>query len=150
MQTPRMRKLTWGSELWLSRENFWDIIILQFVSSPPPLVGVWELIILPVCHSYYLCDIFFVLGHRISYFCRFLPSLSIVQRLVVILVFSWEEVSSRSSAPLSCLLNLDMCFSVFLLQAKSASPHPDLVSATWLDVANRIWAKSLSEPMPRS
>ena len=68
----------------------------------------------------------------------------------MILVFSWDEVSSRSSAPLSCLLNLAMCFSILLLQAESTSPHPDLVSATWLDVANRMWAKSLSEPVPRS
>lgn len=78
---------------------------------------------------------------------KFLSSLSIV---VVILVFSWEEVSSRSSAALSCLLNLAVCFSVLLLQAKSTSSHPDLVSAMWLDVANRMWAKSLSEPVPRS
>ena len=34
--TPRMRRLARGSELSLPRENFWDIIILQFVGCPPP------------------------------------------------------------------------------------------------------------------
>ena len=35
-----MRRLTWDSELSLPRENFWDIIILQFVGSPlPPVEG---------------------------------------------------------------------------------------------------------------
>ena len=93
----------------------------------------WELIILPACHSYYLCDIFFVVGHRRSFLCRFLPSLSIVvQQLVVILVFSRGRGELRSSAPLSCLLNLAMSFPVLLLQARSTSPHPDLVSDMWL------------------
>ena len=71
--TPRMGVLTWDFELSLPRESFWDIIVLQFMGAPLPQWGVWELIILPVHHSYYLCD----MGHRISFFffCKFLYSL---------------------------------------------------------------------------
>ena len=57
--------------------------------------------LLPSC-----CDFFFVFGRRISLFGRFQSfSLMVVQQLVVFLVFSWEEVSSRSSTLPSYLLS---------------------------------------------
>lgn len=95
----------------------------------------------------HLSDIFFVLGHRISFF-WYVPVFFINCCCDFGVLMGRGELKVFS--PLSCLLNLAMCCSVLLLQAKSTSSHPDLVSAMWLDVANRMWAKSLSEPVPRS
>ena len=89
--------MTWGSELTLPWENFCDIIILQFVGHPPGGMRFDYIVSAPLLPSH--CDFFFVFG-------RFQSSLLlIVQQFVVILMFLWEEVNSRSSTPPSCLLS---------------------------------------------
>ena len=40
-QTPRLRSLTWGSELSLQWENFCGIIVFQFVGHPPDGYEIW-------------------------------------------------------------------------------------------------------------
>ena len=55
-QTPRLGSLMWDSVL---RENFCNIIVLQFVG---PTWGVWGLIILWVCPSYHLVGFLHVFG----------------------------------------------------------------------------------------
>ena len=100
-QIPRLGSQTWGSELSLLWENLCDTIIFQFVGHPPSRYGIW------LYHKYALllscCGFFFVFGHRISFFGRFQSFLlMVVQQIVVVLVFSWEEVSSSPSTLSSC------------------------------------------------
>lgn len=94
--TPRLGILTWSSRLLLLRENFWDIIILQFVGHPPGWYGIWLYHVgslLPFCFSFFL----YVLTCRISSFSRFQSFLSTVsQQLFMILLCLGEEMSSRS------------------------------------------------------
>ena len=49
------------------------------------------------------CDFFFAFGYRLSFLVGLGLFSVVVQQLVVILVFSWEEVSSSPSTPPSCL-----------------------------------------------
>ena len=78
-QTPRLESLMWGSEVSLLWENFWDIIIFQFVGLPPRGYGTWlycKCTPPPPSH----CGFFFVFGSRISFlvgsslFCQWLLS----------------------------------------------------------------------------
>ena len=90
-QVPRLRSLVWGSEPSQQWENFFGIIVLQFVSHPPGGYGIW---LLWFCPSYCLTvasslslDVgyLFLVGSRVLL-------LVVVQQLVVILVLSQEEV----------------------------------------------------------
>ena len=84
-QTSRLRSLMWGSELSLLWENLCNIIILKFVGCPP---GRYRIL-----SSH--CDFFFVFGCKICFLVVSSPFLSmVVQQVVVILVFLWEEVGS--------------------------------------------------------
>ena len=62
---PRLGSLTWGSEPSQQWENFFGIIVLQFVGCPPDGYGVW-------CHcdctSPTISQFFFVFGHGVSFF----------------------------------------------------------------------------------
>ena len=104
-QTPRLGSLTWGSELSLLWENFCDIINFQFVVTH--LVGIGFDCITNVPFLPSRCGFSFVFGCKI-FFGNFLSCLlMVVQQLVVILVFSWEEVGSSPSSLPSCLWPLE-------------------------------------------
>ena len=68
---PRLGSLTWGSEPSQQWENFFGIIVLQFVGCPPDGYGVW-------CHcdctSPTILQFFFVFGHGVSFFDGFQDS----------------------------------------------------------------------------
>lgn len=99
-QSFRLGSLTWDSELlW---ENSCDVIILKFVGSPTQ--ESWDLIIYHKCAPPISLWFLLCLWMQNSFYSRFQSLLLMVfQELVVILVFLWEEVSSRcfSSAILS-------------------------------------------------
>ena len=83
-QAPRLESLTWGSELSLLWENFYGIIIFQWVIHPAGM-GFYFTTIASLLLS--CCD-FFVFGCRISFLLGssfFL--LMVVHQLIVILVF---------------------------------------------------------------
>ena len=95
-RTPRLGRLTWGSEAPLQWVDFCGIIVLHFVSHPPSSYGVWFYCDCALLPSH--CGFSFVFGCGVS----FLMSssvfmLMIVQQLVVILVLSPEGVRARPS-----------------------------------------------------
>ena len=94
-QTPSLGSLIWGSQLSLLLENFSNIIILQFVIRPPKGYGIW---LYDECNLPTILLSFFM---SLDVGCLSLVGSSlflsvVVLKLVLILVFLWEEVSSRS------------------------------------------------------
>ena len=88
----------WGSEPSLPWVDFCCIIVFQFVSSPPAVMGFDFTVIVPLLPSH--CGFSFVFVHEVSFLVNssvFL--LMIVQQWVVILVLSQEGVNGRPSAP---------------------------------------------------
>ena len=101
-QNPQPWSLTGDMELPLLCESLCDTVIFQFVSHPHS--GYW--IISGRRPSYLVVEAsFFIFGCQVSLLEGSSPFLSrVVQQLVVILVFSCEEVCPPPSLP-SCLLS---------------------------------------------
>ena len=81
-------------------ENLCDVIIFQLVNHPPSEYEIWL-----YCRNTpptILFGFFFVFGYKLSFLVGSSLFLTVAQHLVVILVFSWEEVSSTSSTLPSC------------------------------------------------
>lgn len=99
--TPRLRSLIWAMELWLLSVNFWNILILQFVSCSAEWYGIW---------LYHTCDpptislwfILCVFGCRIPFFGRFpIFLLMVFQQLRFWCVYVRRWAQSPSTLP-SC------------------------------------------------
>ena len=110
--TPRFGSLTWGSEPSLQWVDFCGIIVLQFVSHPPRVYGIWfycdctpHTISLWLLLCFWMWGIFFLVSSSV-----FLSM--IVQQLVVIPVLSQEWVSTCPSTPppWTNLPTIDYCF----------------------------------------
>ena len=90
----RLGSLTWGSEPSQQWENFFGIIVLQFVIHPPAGIGLDYIVIVPFLPS---CSGFlFVFGHGVSFF---LVGSSVLLWMVVISVLLQEESASPSTPP---------------------------------------------------
>ena len=93
-QIPRLGSLTWGWEPSQQWENFFGIIVLQFVGHPPGGYGIWfycdcapPTILLQFLLCLWTWGILF----------WWVPVLMVVQQLVVILVLLQEEMSTHPS-----------------------------------------------------
>ena len=104
-QTLRLGSLPWDLELSLLWESLCDTIIFPVCGLPTQWLG-FDYIMKAFPHpNPWLshCSFFFVFGCKVCFFDRFQSFGSVVvQQLVVILVFSWEEVNSSPSPTLSC------------------------------------------------
>ena len=94
-QTLRLGRYIWDSEFWLLWEN-WYIIIVQFVGccfKHRNLALLWVSLSYHLFEAFFFvfgCRIYFLVGYNLFFFLSV-----VVQQLVLIMVFSQEEVSSR-------------------------------------------------------
>ena len=103
-QTPGLGNLTRSSELSLLWKSLCDIVIFQSVAHLPGGYGIPYIAKAPLLTSQ--CGLFFVFGCRVSFLAVFSSILlTVIQQLVVILLCSWEQVSSSPST-LPSSLNL--------------------------------------------
>ena len=95
-RTPQLGNLTWGSELSLLWKNLCNIIILQFVGHPPG--GMWlDYIVSSLLQPSLLWFLLYVFSYGRSFLVgSSLFLLMVVLQIAMILVCSWEEVSSVS------------------------------------------------------
>ena len=98
-QVPRLGNLMWGSKPSQEWENFFGLIVLQFVGHPPGGYGVWFLLWL--CSSHCLAaSAFWSLGMWYLFLVVSIILLKlVVQQLVMILVVSQEKMSTHLSTP---------------------------------------------------
>ena len=86
----------WDSEPSQQWENFFGIIVLQFVCHPPGSLRFDFIMIVPLLP--FSCIFFFVFGRGVSFCDRFNVLLSMfVQQLFVILVLSQEMITHLST-----------------------------------------------------
>ena len=99
-QTHRLGSLMWGSELSLPWENFCDGIIFQFLGHSRCTRFDYITNVLHLSpHDFLSLDVEYLFGRFQSFL------FMAIQKLVVTLIFLWEEVSLRSSTRPYCFLS---------------------------------------------